>query len=135
MSDVVIVSAARTAVGKFGGALAKIPAPELGATVIRAVLERANLKPEQISEVILGQVLTAGSDQNPARQSLIKAGWPSAVPGMTINKVCGSGLKAVMLAANAIIAGDADIVTVGGQENMSGAPHVLPGSRDGFRMG
>jgi acetyl-CoA C-acetyltransferase len=131
----VIVSAARTAVGKFGGSLAKIAAPDLGAAVIRAVLERANLKPEQISEVILGQVLTAGSGQNPARQSLIKAGLPTAVPGMTINKVCGSGLKAVMLAANAIIAGDADIVIAGGQENMSAAPHVLPGSRDGFRMG
>ena len=135
MTDVVIVSAARTAVGKFGGSLAKIAAPDLGAAVIRAVLERANLKPEQISEVILGQVLTAGSGQNPARQSLIKAGLPTAVPGMTINKVCGSGLKAVMLAANAIIAGDADIVIAGGQENMSAAPHVLPGSRDGFRMG
>ncbi|MFL9962266.1 acetyl-CoA C-acetyltransferase [Paraburkholderia sediminicola] len=135
MTDVVIVSAARTAVGKFGGALAKIAAPELGATVIRAVLERAGLKPEQVSEVILGQVLTAGSGQNPARQSLIKAGLPAAVPGMTINVVCGSGLKAVMLAANAIIAGDADIVVAGGQENMSAAPHVLPGSRDGFRMG
>ncbi|PAK11182.1 hypothetical protein CJO66_29460 [Burkholderia ubonensis] len=135
MTDVVIVSAARTAVGKFGGTLAKIAAPELGATVIRAVLERAGVKPEQVSEVILGQVLAAGSGQNPARQSLIKAGLPSAVPGMTINKVCGSGLKAVMLAANAIIAGDADIVIAGGQENMSAAPHVLPGSRDGFRMG
>ncbi|MBH9694821.1 acetyl-CoA C-acetyltransferase, partial [Burkholderia contaminans] len=105
--DVVIVSAARTAVGKFGGSLAKIAAPELGATVIRAVLERAGVKPEQVSEVIMGQVLTAGSGQNPARQSLIKAGLPTAVPGMTINKVCGSGLKAVMLAANAIVAGDA----------------------------
>jgi acetyl-CoA C-acetyltransferase len=135
MTDVVIVSAARTAVGKFGGSLAKIAAPELGATVIRAVLERAGLKPEQVSEVILGQVLTAGSGQNPARQSLIKAGLPAAVPGMTINVVCGSGLKSVMLAANAIIAGDADIVIAGGQENMSAAPHVLPGSRDGFRMG
>jgi acetyl-CoA C-acetyltransferase len=135
MTDVVIVSAARTAVGKFGGSLAKIAAPELGATVIRAVLERAGLKPEQVSEVILGQVLTAGSGQNPARQSLIKAGLPNAVPGMTINVVCGSGLKSVMLAANAIIAGDADIVIAGGQENMSAAPHVLPGSRDGFRMG
>ncbi|KGB98960.1 acetyl-CoA C-acetyltransferase [Burkholderia cepacia] len=135
MTDVVIVSAARTAVGKFGGSLAKIAAPELGATVIRAVLERAGVKPEQVSEVIMGQVLTAGSGQNPARQSLIKAGLPNAVPGMTINKVCGSGLKAVMLAANAIVAGDADIVVAGGQENMSAAPHVLPGSRDGFRMG
>ncbi|WP_175927825.1 MULTISPECIES: acetyl-CoA C-acetyltransferase [unclassified Burkholderia] len=135
MTDVVIVSAARTAVGKFGGSLAKIAAPELGATVIRAVLERAGVKPEQVSEVIMGQVLTAGSGQNPARQSLIKAGLPNAVPGMTINKVCGSGLKAVMLAANAIVAGDAEIVIAGGQENMSAAPHVLPGSRDGFRMG
>ncbi|WP_061128742.1 acetyl-CoA C-acetyltransferase, partial [Caballeronia catudaia] len=135
MTDVVIVSAARTAVGKFGGSLAKIAAPELGATVIKAVLERAGVKPDQVSEVILGQVLTAGSGQNPARQSLIKAGLPDMVPGMTINKVCGSGLKAVMLAANAIIAGDADIVIAGGQENMSAAPHVLPGSRDGFRMG
>ncbi|WP_208102308.1 acetyl-CoA C-acetyltransferase, partial [Burkholderia sp. D-99] len=132
---VVIVSAARTAVGKFGGSLAKIAAPELGATVIRAVLERAGVKPEQVSEVIMGQVLTAGSGQNPARQSLIKAGLPAAVPGMTINKVCGSGLKAVMLAANAIVAGDAEIVIAGGQENMSASPHVLPGSRDGFRMG
>ncbi|WP_423371615.1 acetyl-CoA C-acetyltransferase [Burkholderia sp. LMG 32019] len=135
MTDVVIVSAARTAVGKFGGSLAKIAAPELGATVIRAVLERAGVKPEQVSEVIMGQVLTAGSGQNPARQSLIKAGLPVAVPGMTINKVCGSGLKAVMLAANAIVAGDAEIVIAGGQENMSASPHVLPGSRDGFRMG
>ncbi|MEJ8795999.1 acetyl-CoA C-acetyltransferase [Trinickia caryophylli] len=135
MTDVVIVSAARTAVGKFGGSLAKIAAPELGAAVIRNVLERAGVKPEQVSEVIMGQVLAAGSGQNPARQSLIKAGLPSAVPGMTINKVCGSGLKAVMLAANAVIAGDADIVVAGGQENMSAAPHVLPGSRDGFRMG
>ncbi|TAM50330.1 MAG: acetyl-CoA C-acetyltransferase [Paraburkholderia sp.] len=135
MTDVVIVSAARTAVGKFGGSLAKIAAPELGAAIVRAVLERAGLKPEQVSEVILGQVLAAGSGQNPARQALIKAGLPSAVPAMTINKVCGSGLKAVMLAANAVIAGDADIVVAGGQENMSAAPHVLPGSRDGFRMG
>jgi len=135
MTDVVIVSAARTAVGKFGGSLAKIAAPELGATVIRAVLERAGLKPEQVSEVIMGQVLTGGSGQNPARQASIKAGLPFMVPAMTINKVCGSGLKAVMLAANSIIAGDAEIVVAGGQENMSAAPHVLPGSRDGFRMG
>ncbi|MEK6350535.1 MAG: acetyl-CoA C-acetyltransferase [Burkholderia sp.] len=135
MTDVVIVSAARTAVGKFGGSLAKLAAPELGATVIRALLERSGVAADQISEVILGQVLTAGSGQNPARQSVIKAGLPNAVPGLTINKVCGSGLKAVMLAANAIIAGDADIIIAGGQENMSAAPHVLPGSRDGFRMG
>jgi acetyl-CoA C-acetyltransferase len=135
MNDIVIVAATRTAIGKFGGALAKIPAPELGATVIRELLARTKLKPEQISEVILGQVLTAGSGQNPARQALIKAGLPAAIPAMTINKVCGSGLKAVMLAAQAIRCDDADIVIAGGQENMSASPHVLPGSRDGFRMG
>lgn len=135
MTDVVIVAAARTAVGKFGGSLSKVAAPDLGATVIRALLERSGLKSEQISEVILGQVLTAGSGQNPARQAAIRAGLPNSVPGFTINKVCGSGLKAVMLAANAIIAGDADIVIAGGQENMSASPHILPGSRDGFRMG
>ena len=135
MTDVVIVSAVRTAVGKFGGSLAKIAAPELGAAVIREALARAKVAPDQVSEVIMGQVLTAGSGQNPARQAVIKAGLPNMVPGLTINKVCGSGLKAVMLAANAIIAGDADIVVAGGQENMSAAPHVLPGSRDGFRMG
>ncbi|HEV8257612.1 MAG TPA: acetyl-CoA C-acetyltransferase [Casimicrobiaceae bacterium] len=135
MTDMVIVGAARTAIGKFGGGLAKTPAPELGATVIRALLARANLKPDQISEVILGQVLTAASGQNPARQALIKAGLPAAIPGMTINKVCGSGLKAVMLASQAVQCGDADIVVAGGQENMSAAPHVLAGSRDGFRMG
>ena len=135
MTDVVIVSAVRTAVGKFGGSLAKIAAPELGATVIREALARAKVAPDQVSEVIMGQVLTAGSGQNPARQAVIKAGLPNMVPGLTINKVCGSGLKAVMLAANAIMAGDAEIVVAGGQENMSAAPHVLPGSRDGFRMG
>ena len=131
MTDIVIVAATRTAIGKFGGALAKIPAPELGATVIRELLARAKLKPDQISEVILGQVLAAGSGQNPARQALIKAGLPAAIPAMTINKVCGSGLKAVMLAAQALRCGDAEIVIAGGQENMSAAPHVLPGSRDG----
>jgi len=135
MTDIVIVSAARTAVGKFGGSLAKISAPDLGAVVIKEALARAGVKPEQVSEVIMGQVLTAGSGQNVARQASIKAGLPASVPAMTINKVCGSGLKAVMLAANAIIAGDAEIVVAGGQENMSAAPHVLPGSRDGFRMG
>ena len=130
-TDIVIVSAARTAVGKFGGALAKTPAPELGAAVIQALLARSGLSGEQISEVILGQVLTAGSGQNPARQSVIKAGLPHGVPAMTINKVCGSGLKAVMLAAQSIRDGDAEIVIAGGQESMSLAPHVLPGSRDG----
>ncbi len=135
MDDVVIVAAVRTAIGKFGGSLAKTPAPELGATVIRELLARTGVKPDQISEVILGQVLVAGSGQNPARQASIKAGLPKEIPSMTINKVCGSGLKAVMLAAQAIQCGDADIVIAGGQENMSAAPHVLLGSRDGFRMG
>ena len=119
MTDIVIVAATRTAIGKFGGALAKIPAPELGATVIRELLARAKLQADQISEVILGQVLAAGSGQNPARQSLIKAGLPAAIPAMTINKVCGSGLKAVMLAAQALRCDDAEIVIAGGQENMS----------------
>jgi acetyl-CoA C-acetyltransferase len=135
VDDVVILAAARTAIGKFGGSLAGVSAPELGATVINGLLERTGLKPEQIDEVILGQVLAAGSGQNPARQSALKAGLPHEVPAMTINKVCGSGLKAVHLAAQAIKAGDAEIVIAGGQENMSDAPHVLPGSRDGQRMG
>ncbi len=134
-TDIVIVAAARTAVGKFGGSLAKVAAPELGATVIRALLERSGLSGEQINEVILGQVLTAGSGQNPARQSVIKSGLPQAVSGFTINKVCGSGLKAVMLAAQAIRDGDSEIIIAGGQENMSASPHVLPNSRDGQRMG
>ena len=135
MTDIVITNALRTAIGKFGGTLAKTPAPELGATVIRALLAQSGIKPEQVSEVILGQVLAAGSGQNPARQASIKAGLPHSVPAMTINKVCGSGLKAVMLAAQAVQCGDADIVIAGGQENMSASPHVLLGSRDGFRMG
>ena len=135
MTEVVIVAAGRTALGKFGGSLAKISAPELGAHVIKGLLEKTGVKGEQISEVILGQVLTAGSGQNPARQSVIKAGLPNTVPALTINKVCGSGLKAVMLGAQAIACGDAEIVIAGGQENMSAAPHVMMGSRDGFRMG
>ena len=135
MDDIVIVAAGRTGVGKFGGSLAHTPAPKLGAHVIKGVLERAGIAPDQVSEVIMGQVLTAGSGQNPARQALIHAGLPVAVPAMTINVVCGSGLKAVMLAAQAIAHGDSEIVVAGGQENMSAAPHVLPGSRDGFRMG
>ena len=135
MTDIVIVAAARTAVGKFGGTLAKTPASELGAAVIKDLLRRTGLAGEQISEVILGQVLQAGCGQNPARQSVIKSGLPQAVPGFTINKVCGSGLKAVMLAAQAIRDGDADIVIAGGQENMSLSPHVVPNSRDGMRMG
>src|SRR3954451_16355582 len=133
--DIVIVAATRTAIGKFGGSLAKIPAPELGATVIRELLSKTGVKPEQISEVIMGQVLTAGSGQNPARQASLKAGLPKEVPAMTINKVCGSGLKAVALAAQAIQCGDADIVIAGGQENMSASPHILLNSREGFRMG
>jgi acetyl-CoA C-acetyltransferase len=135
MDDVVITGALRTAVGKFGGSLAKIPATQLGAEVIRALLRTSGVKPEQVSEVILGQVLTAGCGQNPARQALIKSGIPAAVPGMTIGKVCGSGLKATHLAAQAIRCGDAQIVIAGGQENMSAAPHLLNGSRDGIRMG
>jgi len=134
-TDIVIVAAARTAVGKFGGTLAKTPASELGASVIVELLKRAKLSGDQINEVILGQVLTAGVGQNPARQAVIKSGLPQGVPAMTINKVCGSGLKAVMLAAQAIRDGDSDIVIAGGQESMSMAPHVLPNSRDGQRMG
>jgi len=135
MNEVVITAAVRTAVGKFGGSIAKVPAADLGAHVIKALLARSGVQPNQISEVILGQVLTAGVGQNPARQALIRAGLPDGVPGMTVGKVCGSGLKATHLAAQAIKCGDADIIIAGGQENMSAAPHVLPGSRDGFRMG
>ena len=135
MEEIVIVGAARTAIGKFGGTLGKMPAADLGAQVIRSVLERAGLRPEQVSEVIMGQVLAAGCGQNPARQASIKAGIPDMVPAMTINKVCGSGLKAAMLGAQSIANGDADIVVAGGQESMSTSPHALMGSRDGFRMG
>jgi acetyl-CoA C-acetyltransferase len=135
MEDIVIVSAARTAVGKFGGALAKVPAPELGAAVIRGLLERTKIGADQVGEVILGQVLAAGQGQNPARQSLLKGGIAKETPALTINAVCGSGLKAVMLAAQAVAYGDSDIVIAGGQENMSASPHVLLGSRDGQRMG
>ena len=135
MKPVVIVAAKRTAIGKFGGSLAKVSAPELGATVIQALMAQTGVSPESIDEVILGQVLTAGAGQIPARQAVIKAGLPNTVSAMTINKVCGSGLKAVMLAAQAIACGDADIIIAGGQENMSASAHVLPNSRDGFRMG
>jgi len=135
MEDIVIVSATRTAVGKFGGALAKTPATELGAIVIREAIARAGLSSDQIGEVIMGQVLTAGVGQNPARQASIKAGVAKETPALTINAVCGSGLKAVMLAAQAVAWGDSEIVVAGGQESMSLAPHVLPGSRDGQRMG
>jgi acetyl-CoA C-acetyltransferase len=135
MNDVVITAALRTAVGKFSGSIAKISASDLGAQVIKALLFSSGVKPEQVSEVILGQALTAGCGQNPARQALIRAGIPDMVPAMTIGKVCGSGLKATHLAAQAIKCGDADIVIAGGQENMSASPHLLQGSRDGFRMG
>ncbi len=135
MEDIVIVSAARTAVGKFGGSLAKVAAPELGSIVIREAMARAGLQPDQIGEVIMGQVLAAGSGQNPARQSLLKAGIAKETPALTINAVCGSGLKSVMLAAQAVAWGDSEIVVAGGHENMSASPHVLMGSRDGQRMG
>ena len=135
MQDLVIVAATRTAVGKFGGSLSKVAAPELGAAVIRNLLERTGLAADQVGEVIMGQVLAAGSGQNPARQSLMKSGIAKVTPALTINAVCGSGLKAVMLAAQAVAWGDSDIVIAGGQENMSASPHVLMGSRDGQRMG
>ncbi len=135
MEDVVIVAAGRTAIGKFGGTLAKIPATELGAQVIKHLLAKTGIDPAAVSEVIMGQVLTAGAGQNPARQAVIKSGMPDSVPASTLNVVCGSGLRATHLAAQAIKCGDASIVIAGGQENMSASPHVLNGSRDGFRMG
>ncbi len=133
--SVVIVDACRTAIGAFGGSLTSISAPELGARVIAGLLERTGIDASLIDEVIMGQVLTGGSGQNPARQAALKAGLPVTVSALTINKVCGSGLKAVQLARQAILAGDADIVIAGGQENMSAAPHVLPNSRNGTKMG
>ena len=133
--SVVIVAATRTAIGSFNGSLAGISATDLGAIVIRDLLKKTNLAPEAIDEVILGQVLTASMGQNPARQTVIKAGLPQTTPALTINKVCGSGLKAVHLAAQAIKCGDADVIIAGGQENMSQAPHALPNSRNGQRMG
>ena len=135
MEDVVIVDAVRTAIGKFGGTLAGVPAHKLGSRVIAALLERTGVDAARVDEVIMGQVLTAGAGQNPARQAAIDAGLPVEVPAMTINKVCGSGLKSVQLAVQAIRCGDADIIVAGGQENMNLAPHVLPGSRTGMRMG
>ena len=135
MQDVVIVAATRTAIGSFQGALASIPAPQLGAAVIRRLLAQTGLAASEVDEVILGQVLTAGSGQNPARQAAILAGLPHAVPAMTLNKVCGSGLKALHLGAQAIRCGDAEVIIAGGMENMSLAPYVLPGARTGLRMG
>lgn len=134
-TEVVIVSAVRTAIGNFNGSLKDVSAPELGAIVIKGALEKAGVKPEQVDEVILGNVLQAGLGQNPARQAAIKAGIPESVSSMTINKVCGSGLKAVHLATQAILAGDAEIVVAGGMENMSQAPYILKNARNGFKMG
>ncbi|MGM0565103.1 MAG: acetyl-CoA C-acetyltransferase [Pseudomonadota bacterium] len=135
MKDVVIVAASRTPVGSFGGSLSSVAASELGATVIRALLEKTGVAAESIDEVIMGQVLTAGEGQNPARQAAMAAGLPHSVPSLTINKVCGSGLKATHFAAQAILCGDAETVIAGGQENMSASKHVLPNSRNGQRMG
>ena len=135
MEDIYIVGAARTAIGKFAGTLARTPASDLGAIVIKDVLKRAGVPTEQVSEVIMGQVLTAAIGQNGARQAAMKAGIPYMVPAMTINKVCGSGLQAAMLGAQAISNGDSDIVIAGGQESMSLSPHAMMGSRDGYRMG
>ena len=135
MQDVVIVAATRTAIGSFQGTLANVPAVDLGATVLRALLEKTGIDPATVDEVILGHVLTAGAGQNTARQAAIKAGLPHAVPAMTLNKVCGSGLKALHLAAQAIRCGDAEVVIAGGMENMSLAPYVLPKARTGLRMG
>ena len=135
MQDVVIVAATRTAIGSFQGSLASVSAVDLGAAVIRQLLEQTGLDGAQVDEVIMGQVLTAGAGQNPARQAAIKAGLPHAVPAMTLNKVCGSGLKALHLGAQAIRCGDADVIIAGGQENMSLANYVMPGARTGLRMG
>ncbi|PYC22200.1 acetyl-CoA C-acetyltransferase [Pseudomonas mosselii] len=135
MNEVVIVAATRTAIGSFQGALANVSAVELGAAVIRQLLAQTQLDPAQVDEVILGQVLTAGAGQNPARQAAVKAGLPFEVPALTLNKVCGSGLKALHLAAQAIRCGDAEVVIAGGQESMSLAPYVMPSARTGQRMG
>jgi acetyl-CoA C-acetyltransferase len=135
VENVVIIDAARTPIGAFSGTLSSISASDLGAAVIKGLLERTGISPDKVDEVILGQVLTAGTGQNPARQASLKAGLPDITPCMTINKVCGSGLKAIHLAAQAIKCGDAKVIIAGGQENMNLAPHVLPNSRTGNRMG
>ena len=135
MQEVVIVAATRTAIGSFQGSLANVSAVDLGAAVIRQLLAQTGLDPAEVDEVIMGQVLTAGAGQNPARQASIKAGLPFAVPAMTLNKVCGSGLKALHLGAQAIRCGDAEVIIAGGQENMSLSNYVMPGARTGLRMG
>src|SRR3990170_4936090 len=135
MNEVVIAGAARTPIGTFGGAFAEVPATRLGAIAIAEALKRAGVKPEQVDEVLMGNVLSAGLGMNPARQSALAAGIPDSVPATTVNKVCGSGLKTVALAAQAIMLGDADIVVAGGMEGMSSAPYILPKARYGYRMG
>lgn len=135
MTEAVIVSACRTAIGKFGGSLASVSAANLGATAIKEAIARAGIGGDTVEDVIMGQVLTGGVGQNPARQAAMAAGLPKEVPAMTINHVCGSGLRAVYLAMLAIRAGEMKTVVAGGQENMSAAPHILNGSRDGFRLG
>ncbi|GAB4245150.1 MAG: acetyl-CoA acetyltransferase [Thermoleophilia bacterium] len=135
MPDAVILSAARTPVGRYLGALAGVPAPELGSVAIKAALERAGIESADVDEVILGNVLQAGLGQNPARQAALQAGLPDAVPALTINKVCGSGLKAVALAAQAVLLGDAEVVVAGGMESMSQAPYLVEKARQGYRMG
>ena len=135
MTEIAIIGAARTAIGKFGGSLASVPASQLGKTAIVAAIQRAGIDAAEVNDVIMGQILTAGIGQNGARQAAMAAGIPKETPAMTINHVCGSGLRAAHLAAQAIIAGDADIVVAGGQENMSASPHVLNGSRNGLRLG
>jgi acetyl-CoA C-acetyltransferase len=135
MSDVYILSAARTPIGKFGGGLSTVPATDLGATAIRAAVERAGIAPEAVDEAIMGQVIQAGAGQAPARQAALKAGLPEGVSATTINKVCGSGLKAVMMGSAAIRAGDARVIVAGGMENMNLGPYLLPGARAGYRLG
>src|SRR6516164_4491113 len=135
MKDVVIISAVRTAIGKFQGGLKSMIAPQLGAVVVKAAVERAGLSPEQVDEVIMGNVVSAGLGQNPARQAALRGGLPPEVAAMTINKVCGSGLKAVALASQAVQTGDSEIVVAGGMESMSNAPYLLPNARDGYRLG
>src|SRR5213078_5399755 len=135
MDEIVIVSALRTPIGKFQGSLSDLTAPQLGALVVRETVSRAHLEPKQVDECIMGNVITAGLGQNPARQAALRGGLPPEVSALTINKVCGSGLKAVALAAQAVIVGDSEIVIAGGMESMSNTPYLLPNARDGYRLG